>query len=197
MFLGVDIGGTFTDLVLLDDDGELITTKALSTPGELEVGVFDAVQNAAEQKGMTGEQLLAKVTAFGHGTTQATNAVIERTGARTGLLATRGFGDTLAIQRLMGFTAGVPSDRLGWYSKRRHPQPIVPRSLVREIRERVDHAGRVLAPIDEDGVRRAVRELLDAGVETFAVCFSLVLPQSGTRAYRRHVSSARLRRTPM
>jgi N-methylhydantoinase A len=171
MFLGVDIGGTFTDLVLLDNDGELITTKALSTPGELEVGVFDAVQNAAEQKGMTGEQLLAKVTAFGHGTTQATNAVIERTGARTGLLATRGFGDTLAIQRLMGFTAGVPSDRLGWYSKRRHPQPIVPRSLVREIRERVDHAGRVLAPIDEDGVRRAVRQLLDAGVETFAVAF--------------------------
>ena len=80
----MDIGGTFTDLVLLDEEGELITTKALSTPGELEVGVFDAVQNAAEQKGMTGEQLLAKVTAFGHGTTQATNAVIERTGARTG-----------------------------------------------------------------------------------------------------------------
>jgi N-methylhydantoinase A len=171
MFLGVDIGGTFTDLVLLDEDGELITTKALSTPGELEVGVFNAVQNAAEQKGMTGEQLLAKVKAFGHGTTQATNAVIERTGARTGLLATRGFGDTLALQRLMGFTAGVPSDRLGWYSKRRHPQPIVPRRLVREIRERVDHAGRVLAPIEEEGVRRAVRELLDAGVETFAVAF--------------------------
>jgi N-methylhydantoinase A len=171
MFLGVDIGGTFTDLVLLDDEGELITTKALSTPGELEVGVFNAVQNAAEQKGMTGEELLARVKAFGHGTTQATNAVIERTGARTGLLATRGFGDTLAIQRLMGFTAGVPSDRLGWYSKRRHPQPIVPRRLVREIRERVDHAGRVLAPIDEEGVRCAVRELLDAGVETFAVAF--------------------------
>src|SRR5262245_20372999 len=110
MFLGVDIGGTFTDLVLLDHDGELITTKALSTPGELEVGVFNAVQSAAEQKGMTGEQLLANVTAFGHGTTQATNAVIERTGARTGLLATRGFGDTLAIQRLMGFTAGVRSE---------------------------------------------------------------------------------------
>ena len=171
MFLGVDIGGTFTDLVLLDEEGELITTKALSTPGELEVGVFNAVQNAAEQKGMTGEELLARVKAFGHGTTQATNAVIERTGARTGLLATRGFGDTLAIQRLMGFTAGVPSDRLGWYSKRRHPQPIVPRRLVREIRERVDHAGRVLAPIDEEGVRCAVRELLDAGVETFAVAF--------------------------
>jgi N-methylhydantoinase A len=171
MFLGVDIGGTFTDLVLLDEDGGLTTTKALSTPGELEVGVFNAVQNAAEQRGMTGEELLAKVTAFGHGTTQATNAVIERDGASTGLLATAGFGDTLAIQRLMGFTAGVPVDRLGWYSKRRYPDPIVPRGLVREVRERVDHSGKVLVPLDEANVRKAVLELVEAGVETFAVAF--------------------------
>lgn len=171
MFLGVDIGGTFTDLVLLDEGGGLITTKALSTPGELEVGVFDAVQNAAAQRGMSGEELLARVTAFGHGTTQATNAVIERDGARTGLLATRGFGDTLAIQRLMGFTAGVPVDRLGWYSRRRYPEPIVPRHLVREIRERVDHAGRILIGIDEAEVRQAVRSLAEEGVETFAVAF--------------------------
>ncbi|MGH6644254.1 MAG: hydantoinase/oxoprolinase N-terminal domain-containing protein, partial [Bradyrhizobium sp.] len=129
MFLGVDIGGTFTDLVMLDGDGGLVTAKALSTPGELELGVFAAVAEAAAQRGMTGEELLAKVTAFGHGTTQATNAVIERDGARTGLITTRGFGDTLAIQRLMGFTAGVPVDRLGWYSRRRYPAPIVPRHL--------------------------------------------------------------------
>ncbi|MDQ0472078.1 hydantoinase/oxoprolinase family protein [Labrys wisconsinensis] len=169
MFLGVDIGGTFTDLVMLDGDGGLVTAKALSTPGELELGVFAAVAEAAAQRGMTGEELLAKVTAFGHGTTQATNAVIERDGARTGLLATRGFGDTLAIQRLMGFTAGVPVDRLGWYSRRRYPAPIVPRHLVRELRERVDHAGKILLPLDEDEVRKAVRELVAAGVETFAV----------------------------
>lgn len=171
MFLGVDIGGTFTDLVLLDEQGSLITTKALSTPGELEVGVFNAVQDAAAQRGMTGEELLARVIAFGHGTTQATNAVIERDGARTGLIATRGFGDTLAIQRLMGFTAGVPVDRLGWYSRRRYPQPIVPRHLVREIRERVDHAGKVLVPLDEEQVRTAIRSLAEEGVETFAVAF--------------------------
>lgn len=171
MFLGVDIGGTFTDLVLLDEQGSMITTKALSTPGELEVGVFNAVQDAAAQRGMTGEELLARVIAFGHGTTQATNAVIERDGARTGLIATRGFGDTLAIQRLMGFTAGVPVDRLGWYSRRRYPQPIVPRHLVREIRERVDHAGKVLVPLDEEQVRTAIRSLAEEGVETFAVAF--------------------------
>ncbi|QEN85986.1 hydantoinase/oxoprolinase family protein [Labrys sp. KNU-23] len=171
MYLGVDIGGTFTDLVLLDEQGGLVTTKALSTPGELEVGVFNAVQDAAAQRGMTGEELLARVVAFGHGTTQATNAVIERDGARTGLIATRGFGDTLAIQRLMGFTAGVPVDRLGWYSRRRYPQPIVPRHLVREIRERVDHAGKVLVALDEDQVREAVRSLASEGVQTFAVAF--------------------------
>ena len=148
MFLGVDIGGTFTDLVMLDENGGLVTTKALSTPGELEVGVFNAVEDAARQRGMTGEELLARVVAFGHGTTQATNAVIERDGARTGLIATRGFGDTLAIQRLMGFTAGVPADRLGWYSRRRYPEPIVPRHLVREVRERLDHAGTVLVALD-------------------------------------------------
>lgn len=169
MFLGVDIGGTFTDLVMLDEDGGLVTAKALSTPGELELGVFAAVAEAAAQRGMTGEELLAKVTAFGHGTTQATNAVIERDGARTGLLTTRGFGDTLAIQRLMGFTAGVPVDRLGWYSRRRYPEPIVPRHLVRELHERVDHAGKVLVPLNEEEVRKAVRDLLAAGVQTFAV----------------------------
>ena len=171
MHLGVDIGGTFTDLVLVDDDGDLVTTKALTTPGELEKGVFDAITEAAGQRGMTGEELLARVTTFGHGTTQATNALIERDGARTGPLATRGFGDTLAIQRLMGFTAGVPTDRLGWYSRRRHPDPIVPRTLVREIAERVDHAGRILVEMDDAEVRTAVRELVAAGCTTFAVAF--------------------------
>ncbi len=171
MYLGVDIGGTFTDLILLDDSGELSTTKALSTPGELEVGVFNALRDAGAQKGLSVEELLARVSTFGHGTTQATNAVIERTGARTGLLATRGFGSTLSLQRLMGFTAGVPADRLTWYSRRRSPVPIVPPHFVREVRERVDAAGRVLIELDEDGVRQAVRGLLDAGVETFAVAF--------------------------
>lgn len=171
MFLGVDIGGTFTDLIMLGEDGDLVTTKALSTPGELEVGVLNAVEDAAAQRGMTGEELLAKIVAFGHGTTQATNAVIERDGARTGLVTTRGFGDTLAIQRLMGFTAGVPIDLLGWYSRRRYPEPIVPRHLVREVRERVDHAGKVLVPLDEEEVRVAVRSLIAEGVETFAIAF--------------------------
>jgi N-methylhydantoinase A len=169
MYLGVDIGGTFTDLVLMDDEGTLTTTKALSTPGQLQVGVFDAILQAAELRGMSADELMRRVTAFGHGTTQATNALIERDGAKTGLIATRGFGDTLALQRLMGFTAGVPADRLGWYSRRRYPDPVVPRTLVREVAERVDQAGNILVALDDDDVRRAVGELIEAGVETFAV----------------------------
>ena len=153
MFLGVDIGGTFTDLVLLDEEGELITTKALSTPGELEVGVFNAVQNAAEQKGMTGEELLAKVTAFGHGTTQATNAVIERTGARTGLLATAGLwrharhsatdglhrGSAERPARLVLETAAIRSrlSRAAWCARSASASIIPAACLRRSTRQRV------------------------------------------------------------
>jgi N-methylhydantoinase A len=169
MYLGIDIGGTFTDLVLMDEDGRISTAKALTTPGELEIGVLNAVALAAKAQGVTPEALLGEVKTFGHGTTQATNALIERTGAKTGLITTHGFGDTIELQRLMGFTAGVSVDQLGWYSRRRYPQPIVPRKLRREVRERVDQAGRAILPLDEDDARRAIQELIDAGAETFAV----------------------------
>ena len=171
MYLGIDIGGTFTDLVLMDDDGRISTAKALSTPGELEKGVFNAIAAAAEALGVEADALLARVRTFGHGTTQATNALIERTGAVTGLITTRGFGDTIGLQRLMGFTVGMPSDQLGWYSRRRYPDPIIPRELRYEVAERVDYAGRVLLPLDEDGVRRAVTALSEKGAQTFAVTF--------------------------
>ncbi|CAN5188486.1 hydantoinase/oxoprolinase family protein [soil metagenome] len=171
MYLGVDIGGTFTDLVLMDDAGEISTAKAFSVPGELEKGVFEAIRLAAESKGLSVDDLLQRVKTFGHGTTQATNALIERKGAVTGLITTRGFIDTLGLQRLMGFTAALPVDQIGWYSRRCYPDPIVPRGLRREVAERVDYAGRVLRPLDEDGVRTAVTELNGLGVRTFAIAF--------------------------
>ena len=169
MYLGVDIGGTFTDLVLMDASGSIATAKALTTPGRLEDGVFDAITLAAEARGLRPEALLGQIEAFGHGTTQATNALVERDGAVTGLITTRGFGDTLMLQRLMGFTAGLAVDQLGWYSRRRYPDPVIPRRLIREVPERVDQAGNVLLPLDEAAVYLAVRDLVAAGVETFAV----------------------------
>ena len=168
----------------MDDGGNISTAKAPTTPGELEKGVFDAVAVVAGRADLAPEELLSRVTAFGHGTTQATNALIERTGATTGLIATRGFGDTLALQRLMGFTAGIPVEHLGHYSRRRYPDPIVPRRLVREVRERVDQAGHVLVPLDEEqrshrGARIDRRRRQD-------VCGGavVVVPQSGARTAR-------------
>lgn len=171
MYLGVDIGGTFTDLVLMDDEGAISTAKSLTTPTDLAAGVFDAITLIAQVRGLSAAELLQRVTAFGHGTTQATNALIERTGAVTGLITTRGFGDTLSLQRLMGFTAGMSIDQLGWYSKRRYPDPIIPRELRCEVPERIDCTGAVLLPLDEAAVRTAVKHLSGRGVETFAVAF--------------------------
>ncbi|MBV8794885.1 MAG: hydantoinase/oxoprolinase family protein [Hyphomicrobiales bacterium] len=171
MYLGVDIGGTFTDLVLMDDEGAISTAKSPTTTGDLALGVFDAIELAATAKGLSAADLLRQVVAFGHGTTQATNALIERTGAVTGLITTRGFGDTLGLQRLMGFTAGMSVDQLGWYSKRRYPVPIIPRELRQEVAERVDCTGSILLPLDEAAVRAAVDDLSVRGVETFAVAF--------------------------
>src|SRR4051794_6070834 len=103
LYVGVDIGGTFTDVAVMDEGGGLVTTKSLTTPGKLEQGVFDALELVAAERGISLPAFLVDVEHFGHGTTQATNALIERSGAKTALLTTAGFGDTLFIQRLMGF----------------------------------------------------------------------------------------------
>jgi N-methylhydantoinase A len=170
LYVGVDIGGTFTDLVVMDASGSVSTNKALTTPGHLEEGVFAALELVAQERGVSLDEFIAAMVSFGHGTTQATNALIERTGATTGLITTMGFGDTLFVQRLLGFTAGVPSDQLGWYSRRRYPTPIVPRQRVRELHERVDQAGQILIEIDDDEIRGALSSLLEDGVEALAVC---------------------------
>ncbi len=169
LYIGVDTGGTFTDIVVMDAAGAVYATKAPTTPDALEVGVFDALELVADHRGETVAELLAKVVTFGHGTTQATNALIERRGTRTALITTEGFGDTLIVQRLMGFTAGVPVEKLGDFSERSYPDPIVPRNLIMEVPERVDHSGRVILPLDEAAARDAVVRLVDAGLNSFAV----------------------------
>lgn len=169
LYVGVDTGGTFTDVVVMDGAGRVVTDKAPTTAHALEEGVLAGLSLIADSRGETLEQMLGQVVSFGHGTTQATNALIERRGTPTGLLTTRGFGDTILIQRLMGFTAGMPTETLGRFSARRYPDPLVPRRLIAEVPERVDQAGTVLLALDEDAARREVRRLRDAGAEAFAV----------------------------
>ena len=170
LYIGVDTGGTFTDIVAMDAAGRVYATKSPTTPHALEEGVFAALELVAEERGESVREVLTKVVTFGHGTTQATNALIERHGTKTALLTTRGFADTLIIQRLMGFTAGTPVERLGEFSNRYYPDPIVPRDLIGEIPERIDQGGHVILDLDEDAARHQIRTMVDKGAGAFAVC---------------------------
>ncbi|MBS1673633.1 MAG: hydantoinase/oxoprolinase family protein [Actinobacteria bacterium] len=169
LYVGVDTGGTFTDVVVMDAAGRVVTDKAPTTPHALEEGVLAGLSLIAESRGESLAQMLGQVVSFGHGTTQATNALIERRGTTTGLLTTRGFGDTILVQRLMGFTAGMPNETLGRFSARRYPDPLVPRRLIAEVPERVDQAGTILLPLDEDAARTQIRRLRNEGAEAFAI----------------------------
>jgi len=167
--IGVDIGGTFTDLVALDEDsGAVVTTKALSTPRELLAGVLRCVDQ-------TGVQL-ADCRLLIHGTTIAINALLEGKGARTGLITTEGFRDVLEIGR---------GNFLRMYDVLyQRPTPLVPRGRCLEVGERLTSRGDVLVPLDEGAVREAARRLAAEGVESVAVCllFSFRNPAHERRA---------------
>jgi N-methylhydantoinase A len=154
--IGVDIGGTFTDLVALDETtGAVVTTKALSTPREL----LDGVLRCVDQAGVA----LADCRLVIHGTTIGINALLERKGARTGLVTTQGFRDVLEIGR---------GNFLRMYDVLyRRPTPLVPRGRCREVPERLTARGEVLVPLDEAAVRAAARALRADGVESVAVVF--------------------------
>src|SRR5215510_8633091 len=158
--LGVDVGGTHTDLVLLDmKTGELLVEKVASTPRNPALGVLDGVGKFIARDVAPGE-----IGFFAHGTTITTNALLEMRGAKVGLLITKGFRAVQEIQNQA--RDGNLFDY--FYSK---PAAIAPQSLTREIPQRYDYAGQVLVPLDADAVRRATRELKAAGTESIAVCY--------------------------
>jgi N-methylhydantoinase A len=154
--IGVDIGGTFTDLVALDEaTGSVVNTKALSTPQEL----LDGVLRCVDQAGVRLEDCRLVI----HGTTIGINALLEGKGARTGLITTEGFRDVLEIGR---------GNFLRMYDVLyRRPAPLVPRGRRLEARERLSASGEVLAPLDEASVRAAARRLAADGVQAVALTF--------------------------
>ena len=158
--IGVDSGGTFTDVCLFDDETGIVAVwKVASTPADPSRGIADGVADALERAG--GRP--GAVGYFGHGTTVATNALIQRQGARTGLITTDGFGDLLEIGR---------QKRPDLYDIQvDKPVTLVSRDLRLEVPERMRHDGSVEVPLDEAAVRAAVRRLRDAGVAAVAVCF--------------------------
>ena len=154
--VGVDIGGTFTDLVAINAErNELLLAKSPSTPADFSAGVIDVLNEVSDD--------FNRIQVFIHGTTAPLNAFLERKGARTALLTTKGFGDVYVIRR---------GNRVRMYDLQyTNPEPLVPRSLTCEIEERLDAKGNVLVPLDENDLFRALAELRARKVESVAICF--------------------------
>jgi N-methylhydantoinase A len=170
-YLGVDIGGTFTDCVAVDDDGRIFHAKTPSTHGSSPVtGVLAGLDLLAEEVGVGTGELCAAADRLGHGTTIGTNLIVERKGARVALLATAGHGDALSMMRGNGRTAGVAPDQVFSVHGTDKPEPLVERRHVLEVSERVTAGGGVLAPLDVDRVREQIRALLaDENVDAVAI----------------------------
>ena len=161
--IGIDVGGTFTDAVCVDGAGAVTLAKAVSTPADPSLGVLDAIQTLAERLGVDSRALLAATTQVVHGTTVATNALLERRGAKVGLLTTEGHRDVLEMRE------GLKPDR---YNLRMPPPvPLVPRALRLGVRERTRADGTVAVPLARPSLDRAIRALARAGVESVAICY--------------------------
>ena len=157
--LGIDVGGTFTDLALAHGEtGEVMSEKVLTSPLEPWIGIRQGILQLSA-RGVD----VASIGTVVHGTTLVINALIERRGARVGLITTRGFRDILYFGRELRYDIYDPDMTL--------PEPLVPRHLRREVTERVSGDGSTIEPLDHQEATEVVAELLAAGVESFAVCF--------------------------
>jgi len=166
---GIDIGGTFTDCVVVDEAGTVTIAKVSSTPDDFSRGFFNALTASAETLGLTIEELLADTALIAHGTTVATNVMAQRRGAHVGMLTTMGHGDVLKMMRAYGRVAGLQPETLSHYSAADKPVPLVPRAMVEEIHERVDSLGDVVVELDEDHARAAIQRLVDKGAEAIGI----------------------------
>lgn len=168
--VGVDIGGTFTDLVVLSADGEVVSAKAPTTPDDFSAGVMDAVHEAARRMRIGVSGLLGQTGLVKHGSTVATNALITRRGVKVGLITTRGFEDTSLIMRAVGRVDGLSPEQIQHVAAVTKPEPLVPPELIRSVRERIDTDGQVVVPLNEEDIRHAARELIaDEQVEGLAI----------------------------
>ncbi|HEX9444306.1 MAG TPA: hydantoinase/oxoprolinase family protein, partial [Candidatus Binatia bacterium] len=162
-YVGIDVGGTFTDCVLIDSDGKSVVEKTFTTPRDPSEGVLHGLEKLSVKAEVPFADFLRRVRRIVHGTTITTNAVLTGSGVKTGFLTTKGFRDILLMRR------GVRENQFN--SKYNPPTPLVPRSLTFAVAERTDCEGGEIAPLDREGARQAIRELKQAGVESLAVSF--------------------------
>jgi N-methylhydantoinase A len=169
--VGVDIGGTFTDCVVIDESGTVTTAKAPSTPGDFAAGMIDAIAAAAAKLGLAPARLYEQVALLSHGTTVGTNAVVQKRGARIGLITTKGHNDVIHIMRGSRGIGGRDVRQVVHFPESQKPDPIVPKRLIEGVSERVDCFGKVVVPLNEAEAEAAIRRLLERGVEAIAICF--------------------------
>lgn len=167
--IAVDSGGTFADCIVVDETGRVTAAKAPSTPDDYSRGVLDSVARAARQLDLSPDQLLSQATLFAHGTTVSTNALLTRSGSKTGVITTLGHEDALIIGRTVQKVAGLSEGEITYLVRLDKAEPLVPRPLIKGVTERVDYKGAVIVPLNEKDVRRAVKELVDEGCQAIAV----------------------------
>jgi N-methylhydantoinase A len=163
MKVGIDVGGTFTDFLVTDDDGSIQVGKVLSTPEDPSIGLLNGLEEIAKERGVSLADLTSSITTIVHGTTVTTNVVLTGTGAKTGLLTTAGVRDALEMRR------GVREEQ--YNNRYTNVPPLVPRYLRLPVRGRLDHAGKEIEPLLIEDVEAAVDVLQSEGVEAVAICF--------------------------
>lgn len=161
--IGIDVGGTFTDFLLTRSDGQSSTYKVLSTPKDPSEATMQGIAEMAQDEGMALKDFLASVDAIVHGTTVTTNAVLTYSGAKTGLLTTRGVRDALEMRR------GIREEQ--YNNRYTNVVPLVPRHRRLPVNGRLNYAGSEVAPLNEDEVRSGVELFRKEGVEAVAICF--------------------------
>ena len=170
--LSVDIGGTFTDIVAFDEAKErTVVGKALTTPGDLRKGVMAGLEQAASELNMPLKNLLGEAHRFVHATTQSSNAIFAFAGAKTAVVTTRGFGDTLTIMRATGRVAGLSVFERYHYRATEKPRMLVDERDIFEVAERMDYAGRAVTKLDESEMREIAKTIKARGYEAVAVSF--------------------------
>lgn len=166
---GVDVGGTFTDVVCLRD-GQLFRGKADTTHYDLKVGFFNATRIAAERAGLGFEEALTGTDGIVYSTTVGTNALIERRGTKLGLITTKGFEDTVRVGRARNWADGLPIEKRYDRGRAVRPPPLIDQALVVGVQERIDNLGNIIIPLRQAEVLAKVQYLVDQGVRGIVVC---------------------------
>ena len=170
-YIGVDVGGTFTDCVAVSDTGALYHAKSLSTRPNPTEGMLEGLASLAAETGTSLSELLADTERFSHGTTIGTNLVVERKGARVGLICTLGHRDAILMMRGAGATAGKPVEQVYQPHGARPPSPIVPRRSILELEERIDRDGQIVVALQPERARAAIQTWLASNrFEAVSIC---------------------------